>query len=80
MFQKFYRTAINNNVKRSNEKDYETTDDFRRIQETIKKIAKNSGHQRIMETFQKSKDSVWQEYLDDNWDPSTALYTEDQGL
>ena len=44
-------------------------------------VNKATRHQQYLrETLQETKDSVWQMYLEDNWEPSTALYTEAQGM
>jgi len=46
----------------------------------LEKIAKKSGNQYLEKTFQKTEDKIWQMYLDESWDPSTALHTEAQGM
>ena len=46
----------------------------------LEKVAEESKIPRLKDTLKRTPDKDWQECLEMNLDPSTALYSIDQGL
>ena len=66
-------------MEQKNTKQQMSLEEYKKQLEEV--VNKATRHQQYLrETLQETKDNVWQMYLEDNLDPSTALYMEAQGL